>query len=383
MKAQPKIYGRVDGNKWVPVQQSGNGKYAAVAGATAYYIRYTLNGKRHATPAGKTLETAYPILKNIESRVEAPELAPAPIANPDRKTVDGAAQIFFAEIKTLGKSKGTIGLYKNAVMGFRKSCLKAYLDQITRTDIVEFITWIETNVPEKGDTVGGGRNNTIRNYLRYLTVFFSNAGITNPLPPKEWPKEIVREPKAFSTEELQELLAVATPDEKLLIHAFVYTGFRDAEIQYLEYSDFDFKNHSVNIGPKPHLNWKTKNQKPRPIRVPVPPEFAKAIANRRDARKNSCSLVFPNSLGTHDDNIILKVRAVARRADWSLSQVEEVGMHKFRKTFATLYSKKFPPQTIQKLLGHTDIQTTMRYLAADNLNTAASKELVSEVFAGI
>jgi hypothetical protein len=48
-----------------------------------------------------------------------------------------------------------------------------------------------------------------------------------------------------------------------------------------------------------------------------------------------------------------------------------------------MYSKRFPIKTVQKLLGHCEIEITMRYLAADSMSTPEAKEAVTEVFAGV
>jgi integrase len=40
-------------------------------------------------------------------------------------------------------------------------------------------------------------------------------------------------------------------------------------------------------------------------------------------------------------------------------------LHRFRRTYASMMIAHTDLQTVQKLMGHSDIQTTARYLAAD------------------
>jgi integrase/recombinase XerD len=58
------------------------------------------------------------------------------------------------------------------------------------------------------------------------------------------------------------------------------------------------------------------------------------------------------------------------------------GLHKFRKTFATMHSEAgVSARTIQKWLGHTDLTTTLRYLASASLKSSRTRKLVNATFA--
>lgn len=61
------------------------------------------------------------------------------------------------------------------------------------------------------------------------------------------------------------------------------------------------------------------------------------------------------------DSVWRKLKMIANRA-----QVNEVNPHKFRRTFATtLYKRGLDLRMIQKLLGHSNINTTMIYIDGD------------------
>ena len=50
----------------------------------------------------------------------------------------------------------------------------------------------------------------------------------------------------------------------------------------------------------------------------------------------------------------------------------------FRRTYATLFSGTTKIQTIQYLLGHKDIKTTMRYLGIPDLNSPETRTAVEK-----
>ena len=87
-------------------------------------------------------------------------------------------------------------------------------------------------------------------------------------------------------------------------------------------------------------------------------------------------LVFPNINGTPDGHILRVLKRVAKRAGLS-GRVDD---HKFRATAATRWSKAFAPQEVQYLLGHKDIQTTMRYLAVSNMDSTENRRKVEVTF---
>jgi integrase len=62
----------------------------------------------------------------------------------------------------------------------------------------------------------------------------------------------------------------------------------------------------------------------------------------------------------------------------------EWGLHKFRKTFATFHSEAgVSPRTIQIWLGHSDLATTLRYLAIADLRSARTRSQVNGSFAAL
>ncbi len=180
--------------------------------------------------------------------------------------------------------------------------------------------------------------------------------------------------EAFTTEEINQLISKATIDEMDLILFLLYTGFRDNEAAHTFYSDVDFQRGTINISNKPELGFTIKNRKQRKSDITLPADFLKRLRERRE-RNPEGDLIFPNSKGNPDESLLTRVRNAAKRAGYK----KHFGLHKFRKTFGTLYAERFGIVNAQALLGHADIRTTQKYLAKTKIPAAAVEDLFSNV----
>jgi integrase len=74
----------------------------------------------------------------------------------------------------------------------------------------------------------------------------------------------------------------------------------------------------------------------------------------------NCPLVFPNSNCSPNGHFLRMCKAVAKRAELPEG---EFWLHKFRATFATRALRSgVDLRTVQMWMGHTDLESTMRYL---------------------
>jgi integrase len=346
--------------------------------ATTFYLRFTENGKRTTQSVGVVLPDAITALRNKQlarEYVKHGQNVPTTLTDAGgRKTVGDAVAEFVAEQKALDKSDATVYGYTRAVEQFRDSCRKTYLDEVNRADVVAHIQWLRDTLPSRKS---GQRNGMVRTRLQFLSVFFLRNGIDNPLPKKEWPKVEERDVEAFTTEEVNTILSKATDDEADLIQFLLFTGFRDNEAAHTFYSDVDFKRGAINVSNKPDLGFTIKNRKQRKSDITLPSEFVARLKARK-ARlevKDDAVLIFPNSDGRPDNALLARVRKAAKRAGYK----KTFGLHKFRKTFGTLYGERFGIVNAQHLLGHADIRTTQKYLA----RTVIAKADVENLFAGV
>ena len=82
--------------------------------------------------------------------------------------------------------------------------------------------------------------------------------------------------------------------------------------------------------------------------------------------------VFPTAKGGRQTHLLHRLKKLAEAAG-----VADATLHKFRHTYATrLLESSCDIVTVQKLMGHSDIETTRQYLNPDeDLKRAAVKKL--------
>jgi integrase len=359
--------------KHVQPEMAANGRVKTLPGDGSFTLRHKLKGEDKWEPIDGGLDAAMAAKKRREIGLQAAAVGmviPAePVAN--RRTIDVAIEEYTAEILAQ-KDFATYRAYNRAVRQFRESCQKkTYLDEITRTDLLEFITFLRKLKSRRGTLLS---DRTIRNRFVYVLFFLNVNGIKRLIKKKDWPQYTERTPEAYSEDQLQLLLSHANTEESLVINLFLCSAFRHGELIHAYYTDFDYAGSKVRVTEKPEWDWHPKKYQERT--VPLPRWLSQQIAERRVYHPND-KLVFPNGAGRPDGHILRVVKSVAERAGLA-GRVDD---HKFRATAATRWSKVFSPQEVQYLLGHKDIQTTMRYLAIGNMDSAENRRKVELTFA--
>ncbi len=143
-----------------------------------------------------------------------------------------------------------------------------------------------------------------------------------------------------------------------------------AELQALQWTDINWSNKTLNV----RHAWcalnnaleSTKSNKER--HIPLTAQLHNMLA----ARKQPSGFVFLDERGRRFESKRLNQEiAIA----CSKAGIREITCHALRHTFAShLTMKGAPLKAIQELLGHANIQTTMRYahLAPSSLKDAVS-----------
>jgi integrase len=331
------------------------------------------------------------------ARSEAVEITPIVVEHQatGRTRIADAAVDFVNELRTLGRNKYTIAMYDNAVRDFRKSCRKEFVNEIDRKDILNFISWMRDHLKVR---VKGSENRTYKNKLGYLSTFLSRNSIqlkkgsnrqstSDPslLFRSDVPKIVKKKPKKYDQAEIDVLMKHADTDQKDYLMFLLWSGFRDEEVQYLQYSDFHFRNSTVTVHAKPQFGWKPKDYEEREITLPS--EVSKRVKDRisrpqqyRNGLRKSDEddLVFPNGEGNPDSHLIYRLHAVAKKAGLNLKG-QRAG-HMFRKTAGSRVAKKEGLPAAMEFLGHSDIKTTAFYLAADNSESGKKRKAADEMY---
>jgi integrase len=269
------------------------------------------------------------------------------------------------------------------------------VDEINRKDILAFLDWMRKNIEVR---VPGSESRTYKNKLNYLGTFLARQGIqlskrgngpgtTDPglLYRSDMPKVVKRKPKKFDQETLDALLAKADTDERDYLEFLLWSGFRDDEVQHLQFSDLSFRNSTVTVHAKPQFDWKPKDYEERTITLPTP--VTQRIKDRlsrgrqyidgfRKAGDND--LVFPSATGRPDPHLIHRLHAIAKKVGLNLKG-KRAG-HMFRKTAGSRVAKLEGLPAAMEFLGHTNIATTALYLAADESSLKKKLKSLDDIY---
>ena len=141
---------------------------------------------------------------------------------------------------------------------------------------------------------------------------------------------------------------------KRVLFGFV-TGMRPAELAYLSWRDIDFEMQTAKVRSKPPV-WTIKTKQERVIPLN---KIALSLLTQLYKKRKS-QWVFSQS-----DKPVLNIRRAIDTAAKKAGIQKKVTPNMIRHTFATIALMKGADiKSVQEILGHTDIKTTMRYVHA-------------------
>lgn len=223
------------------------------------------------------------------------------------------------------------------------------IDSIKLIDVEKFVVKIRSSAPSG-----------FKVYVRTLKAAFNKANSWSYLT--ENPFEKLKMPKVqknvvtyiSKSEVLQIVERAETQLMKDVILTAFNTGMRLAEITNLRNTDVDLKNRMITVG---NEHFTTKSRKIR--FVPINDVMLEILARRiKDSRK--VRFVFGKSSGAAytTDYFSKKFKEALRKTEIK----EDYCFHSLRHGFAShLAQQGVPLVTVSKLLGHSNISTTMIY----------------------
>jgi integrase/recombinase XerD len=160
-------------------------------------------------------------------------------------------------------------------------------------------------------------------------------------------------PAVLSRDEVAQLLAlVPQPTERLILQATYACGLRASEVLHLRVADIDSSRT---------LLWVRHGKGAKDRSVPLSPALLEALrAHWRWLRP--AAWLFPGRTPTGQRSLGALQRVV-RRAVRAAGFTKKVSLHTLRHSYAThLLEAGVDLLTIQRLLGHRDLQTTAQYI---------------------
>jgi integrase/recombinase XerD len=368
-----------DGLRYCAVAQSANGRVkpdvVLVSGKEerhpegAYYLEWREHNKRVRLSVGKDAADASGRRQRKEAELHALNngVAVVPeIGDNGHRSVAAAVAEYLEETK-LSKKPKTFAAYGTALAYFVDCCPKLYLQDIERKDLLKFCAFLRDEKQQAPRSV--------YNKFENLMTFLKANGIRGLVNKNDWPRFVEEEPEVYEKEELDTLFAKCSSDERLWYEFFLMTGMREQEVMHTYWTDVNLTSHAVRVSHKPDLGWTPKAYKEREI--PIPAKLVKSLKALKAKSDKTCSLVFPTTGCNPKLDFLDCLKAVAERAELN---PDGFWLHKFRATFATwsLWAG-VDLRTVQQWLGHSDMESTMRYLKPSRSQQV--REKVNEIFA--
>jgi len=375
------------GWRYYPVAYAANGRVkptvVVVAGEEVkndsgfYGLRYyegsdlVFESLKGATPAAAEAARAKKeanFLATNRAKKEGVKVVPV-----DRKCTALVAQL--SEFLTATIGRGSIEaaeVYELACREFLEVICRRYADEIVPEDIGKF----HRRLAERGMSARtvSNRHNSVKAFLR--SINFDTKKL--PKPPK-YDKTL---PEIYTDDELKKFLeAVTSPRESLLCRLLLQTGVREQEAMYLEWTDIDFKRKILRLQSKvKQWGFRLKDFEEREL--PLSDDLILRLKDYKRDHAGLETLVFARA-GKPDGHMLRslkrRVRAVGLNCgkcegcQGKSNECENWYLHKFRATYCTkLLRSGFDLRTVQQMMGHNDMTSTMRYLRpAENEQTQA------------
>lgn len=277
----------------------------------------------------------------------------------DYSTNEDYLRMFLDAKKIEGCSERTIAYYKATANHFLKNTNKS-VRRITTEEIRRYLSEYQK--------INNCSKVTVDNVRRNISSFFSwleeeDYILKSPMKRihKIKTKTVVKE--VISDESIEKLRdGCKEPRDLAIIDLLYSTGIRVGELVNLDRSDINFEEREcIVIG---------KGEKER--RVYFDAKAKLHIKNYLDTRIDSNPALFVTLDYPYDRLKISGVEIRLRRLGRQLN-IERIHPHKFRRTMATrAIDKGMPIEQVQKILGHSQIDTTMQYAIVNQNNVKSS-----------
>jgi integrase len=336
----------------------------------AYYLEWRDSSKRVRLSVGKDAADAGARRLRKEAELNAVNNGVAVVpenGNNGHRSVAAAVAEYLDETK-LSKKPKTFAAYGTALAYFMDSCPKLFLEDIERKDLLKFCAFLRDEKEQAPRSV--------YNKFENLMTFLKANGIRGLVSKNDWPRFVEEEPEVYEREELDRLFAKCKAEERLWYEFFLMTGMREQEAMHTYWTDVNLTSHTVRVSHKPDRGWTPKGYKEREI--PIPAKLVESLKAWKGKSDKTCNLLFPTAGCNPKLDFLDCLKAVAQRA-----KLDNDGfwLHKFRATFATwsLWAG-VDLRTVQQWLGHSDMESTMRYLKPSRSQQV--REKVNEIFGG-
>jgi integrase len=369
----------VEGWRYYPVAMSANGKVKP--------NKVLIDGVEHMFPVGHYVLRSYAGSKTVWTRVKggsteandalrraskranavavAEDAGIQVIADPQRKLLRKEWSNFVLAAMDRESFESAENYARTLNDWLYCCCTKTYADELIQEDITKHHRYLRAR---------GASPRTVRNRHMYLRSFLLYLGLDAKALCGKAPKVDKTLPEIFEREPLARFFASLTTDyDRLLYNLLLQTGLRDKEARHLEWVDISYAQCTLKVVSKPRYKHKIKDAEEREL--PLTGELVAMLQAYGSQLPPSYRLVFGRDKGKRDapnSSMLYNLKILAREAGVLCGTCEQCFagtgcerwfLHKFRATYCTtLLRDGMDIVTVQKMMGHSDLASTLRYV---------------------
>jgi integrase len=307
--------------------------------------------------------------------------------NSRRTTIKAAVEHFVSDAKKTSKVT-TAAEYERNLKQFEDSLHKIrFVDEITKKTLADFRDYLAGE---------GYEPRTLHNRLMLVLTLLKSNGIKTGFSLSRDLRQYEEEaPVPYEPTELKKLFAAMDEEEIVRYKFFLGTACRKQEVMYAAWQDIDFARGIYHIRAKSDVGFTPKRHESRDVRIPT--DLVEMLRKRKKHPPHP-RWIFVNGDGNPEGHFLEKLKRIALHAKancghctapWTAGRhpkrTVEVScanypvcshhyLHRLRKTCASNWEASgIPVRTIQYMLGHKSLETTMRYLGITNLGSLTDK----------
>ena len=278
---------------------------------------------------------------------------------------------FLGDRKAQSVTPGTLEFYHEKLMSFARFAGSHQVDrvvEITPNLIRGWLLWLAENGHNPGGCHAGYRS--LRAFLYWWEDEIEPEGWKNPIRKVKAPKVAIGPLEPIDLDHLRLLLATCRlktfmgDRDRAIMLTLIDTGVRARELISIDRSEVDLITGELTVK-------KGKGGKPRTVYLGR--KTRRAVRAYLKHRQDDCP---PLWIGTPEERLTYSgLRQIIRRRSLKAG-VPQPTLHSFRRGYAlTMLRNGVDVFTLQKLMGHADLQVLRRYLAqtTEDLRIAHAK----------
>ena len=265
------------------------------------------------------------------------------------------------------KDRGSIvasDSYRLAIDEFLSVTGRTYADQVTTEDSAGHHLALKKR---------GCSARTVHNRHMLVKAFLVYCGVSEKTIEPQGrgaPKYDKTLPEIYDSKDLGTFFtSLESPYHLLIFYLLLQTGLREQEAMYLEWTDIDFDASTLTIHAKAELGFRIKDKEERS--VPVPLDLLTRLQEYKAANPEK-RFVIGNAKDRPHTKLLRLLKGLVKSAGLNCGRCEGCRirkecehwfLHKFRATACTQWLRSgLDLRTVQQMMGHSDIASTMRYL---------------------